>query len=131
MIARWGSSKTILALFCGKGYTVAGRSAAKVQAFREAFGCRGLLLPELSDPAFRCPGIVIYTLPGSVMPGVTGHPFRDAIVLEAEYRQPVLSLIPCRAYIGGRRWLLGQAVAGYRLFTGEEPDVAAMEKAIV
>ena len=119
------------ALRLGLSVTVCGRSAAKVQAFREAFGCRGILLPELSGAGFRCPDIVLYALPGSAsVPEMTGHPFREAIVLEAEYRQPALSGIPCRAYIGGRRWLLWQAVAGYRLFTGEEPDVAAMEKAI-
>jgi shikimate dehydrogenase len=121
----------VAALRLGLSVTVCGRSAAKVQAFSEAFGCRGLLLPALSDPAFHCPEIVIYTLPGSVMPCLSGHPFQEAIVLEAEYRQPALAGSPCRAYIGGRRWLLWQAVAGYRLFTGEEPDGAAMEKAIV
>jgi shikimate 5-dehydrogenase len=28
--------------------------------------------------------------------------------------------------VGGRRWLLWQAVAGYALFTGEEPDAEKM-----
>ena len=120
----------VAALRLGLSVTVCGRSAAKVQAFSEAFGCRGILLPELSAPAFTCPDVVLYTLPGNA-PVPEGLPLRDAIVLEAEYRLPALSGIPCRAYLGGRRWLLGQAVAGYRLFTGEEPDVEAMEKAIL
>jgi shikimate 5-dehydrogenase len=52
--------------------------------------------------------------------------FREAVVLEAEYKHPVLADVPCRAYLGGRRWLLWQAVAGYELFTGEQPDVKKM-----
>ena len=107
----------------GCSVTVAGRSSEKVQAFRESFGCQGVLLSEITDLQ---PDIVIYTIPVMI-----GNLFRDAIVLEADYRHPVLSGIPCRAYIGGRRWLLWQAVAGYRLLTGEEPDVAAMEEALL
>jgi shikimate 5-dehydrogenase len=70
----------------------------------------------------------VYTIPGSsaVVPGLTGDLLRNALVLEAEYKHPVLANVPCRAYAGGRRWLLWQAVAGYGLFTGEEPDAEKM-----
>ncbi len=47
-----------------------------------------------------------------------------------EYRIPQLSAGDCRLYVSGRRWMLGQAVAGYRLFTGEEPDVQEMLRAL-
>jgi shikimate 5-dehydrogenase len=57
-------------------------------------------------------------------------PFAGAIVLEAEYRIPQISARDCRLYVSGRRWMLGQAVAGYRLFTGEEPNVQEMLRAL-
>ncbi len=43
---------------------------------------------------------------------------------------PALSSARCKAYISGRRWLLHQAVAGYRLFTGLEPSIDAMSAAL-
>ena len=133
--------------------TVAGRSEAKLEAFRESLGCAGVLLSEITE---LHPDIVIYTLPplatschSEPLPShseqlschfepLSCHSerseesyFSNAIVLEAEYHHPALAGVPCRAYLGGRRWLLWQAVAGYRLFTGEEPDVTAMEKALL
>lgn len=43
---------------------------------------------------------------------------------------PALSSARCKAYISGRRWLLHQAVAGYRIFTGLEPSIDAMSAAL-
>ena len=51
--------------------------------------------------------------------------FAGAVILEANYRTPVLAGRG-RAYISGLRWLLYQAVAGYGIFTGETPDADAM-----
>ena len=107
----------------GCSVTVAGRSLLKA----EALGCPAVLLSETTELQ---PDIVIYTLPASA-PVPAGLPLSGAVVLEAEYRRPALAQVPCRSYVSGRRWLLGQAVAGYRLFTGEEPDAAAMENAIL
>ena len=97
-----------------------GRSPAKVSALEELFG--------ISSVA-QNPDLIIYTLPGSA-PVPAGLPLANAVVLEAEYRNPQLSAAPCRQYIHGLNWLLGQAVAGYSLFTGEEPSVSAMEAAM-
>ena len=88
-----------------------GRSAEKVAALEEQFGLCG---------AVENPDLIIYTLPGSA-PVPAGLPFASATVLEAEYRNPQLSAVPCRQYIGGLEWLRGQAIAGFTLFTGEEP----------
>lgn len=98
---------------------VCGRSPEKVAALRERFGL---------GPAPTSPDLVIYTLPGSAP--VPPLPLEGAVVLEANYRDPKLAGVPCRQYISGERWLLGQAVAGYGLFTGEEPSIAAMEAAL-
>ena len=87
-----------------------------------------MLLSDLPCDGFA-PDIVVYTLPGSA-PVPEGLPLEGAVVLEAEYKKPRLATFPCRRYISGRRWLFHQAVTAYRHFTGEEPDVAAMESAI-
>lgn len=100
--------------------TVTGRSLEKASAL----GCPAVSFAEAA--ALR-PDVIIYTLPGRV-PVPSGLPFSQAVVLEAEYRIPQLTAIPCRRYISGRQWMLGQAVAGYRIFTGEEPDVEKMLK---
>lgn len=106
--------------------TVAGRSPEKVQVFAETFGCRGLSFEALSTLR---PQLVIYTLPGSA-PVPQGLNFAESVVLEAEYRKPVLSHLPCRQYIPGQRWLLWQAAAGYELFTGEKPNMENLLNAI-
>ena len=97
-----------------------GRSPTKVAALEEQFGISSVL---------ENPDLLIYTLPGSA-PVPDGLPFANATVLEAEYRNPQLATVPCRQYVGGVRWLLGQAAAGYSLFTGEKPSITAMEAAV-
>ena len=105
--------------------TIANRTFAKAEALASALGCTAV---SLADVPALTPDLVIYTIPGSspVIPGLSGELLRRAVVLEAEYKHPALADIPCRAYIGGRRWLLWQAVAGYALFTGEQPDAEKM-----
>ena len=84
-------------------------------------GCGGDWIPTDDLPALS-PDLVIYTVPGPMdgLPDFTG-----AVILEANYRTPVLAGRG-RAYISGLRWLLYQAVAGYGIFTGETPDADAM-----
>ena len=117
------------ALQLGCRVWVANRTRSKAETLASALGCLAIPLEEIN---LLAPDLVIYTVPGSasVIPGLTGDLIRQAVVLEAEYKHPVLAGIPCRAYAGGRRWLLWQAVAGYGLFTGEEPDVKAMAAVI-
>jgi len=102
--------------------TVTGRSLEKAAAL----GCD---IVPIGDVASLSPDLILYTLPGSA-PVPPGLPTAGAVVLEAEYKAPALASARCRAYISGRRWLLHQAVAGYRLFTGLEPSLAAMSAAL-
>lgn len=106
----------------GCSVTVCGRSLEKAAAL----GCRAVSFEEAS---LMQPDVILYTLPGRA-PVPSGLPFAGAVVLEAEYRMPQLSSVACRLYVSGRRWMLGQAVAGYRLFTGEEPCVEEMLKVL-
>lgn len=102
--------------------TVTGRSLEKAAAL----GCPAV---SFEEAAALHPDVLIYTLPGRV-PVPSALPFAGSVVLEAEYRIPQLKDIPCRRYVSGRRWMLGQAVAGYRIFTGEEPCVEKMLKVL-
>ena len=102
--------------------TVTGRSLEKAAAL----GCPAV---SFGKAAALHPDVILYTLPGRV-PVPEGLPFAHAVVLEAEYRIPQLTGVFCRQYVSGRRWMLGQAVAGYRIFTGEEPCVEKMEKVL-
>lgn len=98
--------------------TVTGRSLEKALVL----GCPAVPLDQVQE---QTPDLVLYTLPGSA-PVPAGLPLAEAVVLEAEYKAPRLASLPCKAYLSGRRWLLWQAVAGYSLFTGEQPDVERM-----
>lgn len=98
---------------------------------------------------FRESDIVIYTLPVT-LPEISlldGMDFRGGtprgrrkIIFEANYRSPsftgeilerMTAANSMATYIPGQVWLLNQAAAGYSIFTGEEPDLAAMEKVIL
>ena len=115
----------VAALRLGCRVCITNRTFSKADELAYSLGCEAI---PLADAGSRTPDLVVYTIPGSTpaIPGLGDNLFRNAVVLEAEYKHPVLADIPCRAYAGGRRWLLWQAVAGYALFTGEEPDAEKM-----
>jgi len=77
-------------------------------------------VPELMD-AIR---ILIYALPVKI-DLVDSLPLEGKVVVEANYKDPCLRERCAEAgatYISGLEWLAGQAVAGYQLMTGKEPD---------
>ncbi|MBR5063928.1 MAG: hypothetical protein IKX05_04350 [Bacteroidales bacterium] len=117
----------VAALRLGCRVTIANRTLSKADELAYSLGCEAVSLAHMGS---LTPDLVIYTLPGSAPLTLEGSLFRNALVLEAEYKHPVLADIPCRAYVGGRRWLLWQAVAGYALFTGKEPDAEKMSSVL-
>lgn len=70
--------------------------------------------------------VIVYTLPKAV-PEIDR--LESEILLEANYKNPCLD--QHKGYIGGKQWLLMQAVMGYELMTGEIPDKAAMESVLL
>ena len=122
VVGTGGAARAAIVAAATMGFrvSVTGRSPEKVTALEERFGL---------SPVPSFPDVVIYTLPGSA-PVPSGLDLSRSVVLAANYRDPKLSDVPCMLYIPGVKWLMGQAVAGYRLFTGEEPSVAAMEAAL-
>lgn len=123
VVGTGGAARAAIAAAVQMGFrvSVTGRSPEKVAQLEERF--------NLSHAVPARPDVVIYTLPGSA-PVPTGLDLSKSVVLEANYRDPRLSGVPCLLYIPGTKWLLGQAVAGYGLFTGEEPSTAVMEAAL-
>ena len=100
---------------------------------------------HLSDFAesFRRSQIVIYNIPTAI-PEIsellTGtESIGPKHVLEANYKNPsftqdiiesLQSKNPEIKFTGGKTWLLYQALTGYRLFTGENPDLEKMSAVI-
>ena len=114
-----GRAAAVAALRLGCRVTLANRTPSRAVALAEELRCDWIPVDDL--PALS-PDLVVYTVPGP-MEGLPDFP--DAVILEANYKTPVLE--GCgRAYISGLRWLLFQAVAGYGIFTGETPDTGAM-----
>jgi len=107
---------------------VAGRDAEKASRLASTFpGCVSCGLDQLPTPDDI--GLIIYTLP-STAPVPEGLPLENAVVLEAEYKNPRLAGTPCLKYVSGKLWLLHQAVAGFRFMTGEEPSLPAMREVL-
>ena len=83
---------------------------------------------EMNDVASGC-AVTIYTLPLAIE---GTESLRCPVVMEANYKNPTfnaekLAQEGCR-YVPGKKWHLMQAVLGYEYFTGEVPDIEAMEK---
>ena len=114
-----GRAAAVAARRLGCRVTLANRTAARAASLASELGCAWAPIETLASLS---PDLVIYTIPGP-MEGLPDFP--DAVILEANYKTPVLE--GCgRAYISGLRWLLFQAIAGYEIFTGETPDAGAM-----
>ena len=114
-----GHAAAVAAQRLGCRITLANRTAARAASLASELGCAWVSASELASIS---PDLVIYTVPGP-MEGLPDFP--DAVILEANYKTPVLEGRG-KAYISGLRWLLYQAVAGYEIFTGETPDAGAM-----
>jgi len=115
-----GKAATVAALEVGLKTSIANRNIEKAEEFSshlsEIFGKKRKVavykLEEMPEA-----DVILYTLPLAI-PGI--EKFEGKIILEANYKDPVLN------GESGKKWLLGQAVNGYVLFTGEQPDSAAM-----
>lgn len=118
------------------------RTKSRADALAEAFG--GRAVERLAD-GVRAADVVIYTIPQPTEELLTltesdfsASPDRAGkVVLEANYKTPAFTGTLLERlqraggrYVHGRRWLLWQAVTGYALFTGEEPDKERIMNAI-
>lgn len=125
-----GRAAAVAASDLGCRVTLLNRTHEKAEALAAEFADRGFdIAPaQALREACRARDILIYTASGPLDALRTLRPsdLVGRIVLEAGYKAPLLDRFPGTDYRSGRRWLLYQAIAGYRLFTGEDPDRAAM-----
>lgn len=139
-----GKAAAVAAGDMGLETVLVNRSVEKAEAIASSLPEYGFRVRPVEDFA-ECvieADLIIYTLPSRI-PAI-GQITSDMLsgrktVLEANYRDPSLQgeFIDtlkdgnaCSSYIPGERWLLYQAYAGYDLFTGEIPDIRAMETAM-
>ena len=109
------------------------RNAERGQQAANELGCRYMPWSQAqeeigrADAVFSClPTMVAPLDPAWLRPG--------QLVLDANYKSPKLAEVALQAgcvYGGGRAWLLGQALAGFRALTGEEAPAAVMEQALI
>lgn len=107
---------------------IANRSLERARTFCDRLGgMEAIALEEIPAVAHNF-GFVIYTLPVAIKEAQALHGL-DARIIEANYRDPVLQG-SVRRYIGGREWLAAQAMFGFKLMTGIQPDTDRMNAVI-
>lgn len=104
------------------------------------YGFKTARIGEFTD-YFRSSDLVIYTIPGKIRElediGPDSWGRSGKVILEANYRNPSFTSALIRdaamhgcTYIPGKRWLLYQALTGFRIFTGETPDIGKMSEVL-
>ena len=98
-----------------------------VKALLGPLGCRTAAVIGFGGAGKAAGGVgadvIVYTLPRFAD---GADRLECAHLLEANYKDPCLAGRP--GYISGSAWLLAQAVTGYALMTGEQPDPAPMRE---
>ena len=151
-----GAAMAATYALCSLGYstTIINRNAQKAKDVAERISkalstdvtSAGL---DMFKKLFRSSGVIVYTLPVALdsikelgTRDIRGHNMgicRHKVLLEANYKNPAFTPELLEAYknsnskftyVDGKEWLLHQAIDAYKLFTSEEPDVAAMRKVI-
>ena len=139
-----GKAAAAAAASLGLDIILMNRNISKAEAVAESMkataGIVSILPIEEFRAAFRNVGVIIYNIPAAL----TGlqelddddfAPGQRKVIMEANYKDPSFSpgfisrmktANPLSEYVGGRTWLLYQAMTGYEIFTGEKPDLAKM-----
>lgn len=142
-----GRAAAVAAAELGFATILMNRTPEKAQAIAETMPEYGFLPDPISDfkEAVKECDLVIYTLP-MALPEIAEFTADDfagedsgqkKVILEANYKTPSfddearmkLTSADC-TYISGRRWLLYQALTGYSIMTGLQPDLKAMSEVV-
>ncbi len=135
-----GKAACVAAADMGYEVTIINRTESKAEDMARQMPQYGFSTGKMEDfiRLFRENDLIIYTIPERIpeIGRMTDDDFRSKgkILLEANYRNPsfsgemseMMEGAGCR-YISGKRWLLYQALAGYAIFTGENPDFKRMD----
>lgn len=143
-----GKAAAVAAAEMGFSTVLMNRTQEKAQALADRLPEYNFLTDPITDfkEAFKECDLIIYTLPTKLpeIEELDYNHFRGEsklskkVVFEANYKSPsfsdeklaVMQENGCQ-YISGKNWLLYQALTGYGLMTGEEPDFAEMIKKIL
>lgn len=130
-----GRAAAVAAKDMGLEVSLMNRTGSRAVALARELGMEPVPMENFPE-AVRRSALVVYTVPVPIgaIAALSAEELAGTVVLEANYRSPAFRPEAVReaggTYVSGRRWLLYQAVAGYRIFTGEDPDIAAMEAVI-
>jgi shikimate dehydrogenase len=143
-----GKAAAVAAAEMGFDTALMNRTQSRAQEIADRLPEYSFIVDSITDfrAAVRECDLIIYTVPSGIedislleAEDFTGEdrykwPRPAKVILEANYKTPAFSgdvLGKLREggaqYVSGRRWLLYQAVTGYSIMTGREPDAAAME----
>ena len=116
----------------GAHVTLVNRSAAKARKWAEKLGCEQLDLQDLRAN-LQNTDLLVSCLPGGVKVLAPDWLNPRTLVLEADYSEGWLgrcaSDLGCET-IGGRMWLLHQAVAGFRILLGQDVALTDMRSGL-
>ncbi|MDR0295848.1 MAG: hypothetical protein LBH91_06695 [Prevotellaceae bacterium] len=132
LVLGWGGAgraATLGLLKAGARVTVANRTVSKVEAMSAFPPVETLPLDEVLKQTEKYT-VLVNALP--VLPELVERIrlYPHHVLLEADYTCGILRDVARNAgtrYLSGLQWLLYQAIPAFRLFTNEEPDVAAMQ----
>lgn len=143
-----GRAAAVAAAELGFATVLMNRSEDKARDIAEAMPEYGFLVDPIADfkEAVKECDLVIYTIPAA-LPEIEsfsaddflqeGCSCKSKVILEANYKDPSFDEVARMKiasaegiYIPGTRWLLYQALTGYPLMTGLQPDLHAMEEAL-
>jgi len=113
--------------------TVLNRTPDRAAVLADHLGCAHASL-DRATAIVRDATVVISCLPGSVAALRAGWLRAEQVVLDAAYSASGAARAARKAgckYLDGRRWLVGQARASFRLFTGVAVPTGAMGEAAV
>lgn len=121
-----GASKAAAYIFSQKGFeiSIVNRNWEKAKEVAQKFNSGTIEITDLQDKITQF-DIFIYTIPVPITQ-LEQVDFQNIIIAEANYKKPVLDKIKCKEYINGLEWLVNQAIPGFKLLTGKEPDTKAM-----
>ncbi len=135
-----GRAAAVAAAEMGFDVALMNRTPEVAQALAAEMPEYNFIAVPMSDfrESFKECELVIYTIPQAIdaiselsMDEFAGY--RRKVILEANYKTPAFSgdileklEYAGATYIPGRRWLAFQALTGYGIMTGEEPDLKAL-----
>ncbi len=111
-----GKAAALAARDCGFETTVTNRNFQKAEYFSRKAGIKALSIEEATESQAEF-GLVILTAP-CIPDAMSGgkFDFSEKAVLEANYKNPVLSEKKCGLYISGLAWLVNQAIPSFEIF---------------